>query len=135
MTGKLKKVNHMTDKYRKLLKIMVCEGLANNAGPGVHCELPMVYLGSAVAAVVAAYRRGDRNPALGSVLESVGGNHGKGGALIYKEIMSFLNERNCKLPLNAVVWYLIGRWDAVNENGVHFAERGRSDSCRAHAGE
>ena len=127
-------MNNMNDSYRKLLKIMVCDGLARNAGPGVHCEMPMVYLGSAVAGVVAAYRRGDRNPALGPVLESVGANHGKGSAVIYKEIMSFLQERNCKLPLNAVIWYLIGRWDAVNENGVHFAERGRPDSCGAHTG-
>lgn len=124
----------MNDSYRELLKIMVCDGLARNAGPGVHCEMPMVYLGSAVAAVVAAYQRGERNPALGPVLESVGANHGNGSAAIYKEIMSFLQERNCKLPLNAVVWYLIGRWDAVNANGVHFAERGRPDSGGAHPG-
>ena len=121
----------MNDSYRKLLKIMVLEGLANNAGPGVHCDLPMVYLGSAVAAVVAAYRRGDRNPSIGAALEAVGNNHGKGSALIYKEIMAYLHGRNCKLPLAAVIWYLVGRWDAVNENGVHFAERGRPDSLRA----
>ena len=122
------------DAYRKLLKIMVCEGLANNAGPGVHCDLPMVYLGSAVASVVAAYRMGDRSPALGAVLEAVGRNHGKGSAIVYKEIMAFLQDRNCKLPLNAVIWYLVGRWNAVNENGVHFAERGRSDSCGTYSG-
>lgn len=96
--------------------------------------MPMVYLGSAVAAVVAAYRRGNRNPALGAVLEAVGRNHGKGSAVVYKEIMTFLQERNCMLPLNAVIWYLIGRWDAVNENGVHFAERGRSDTGGTYSG-
>ena len=103
-------------------------------GPGVHCEMPMVYLGSAVAAVVAAYRRGDRNPPLGAVLDAVGRLHGRSGAVVYKEIMSFLQESNCKLPLNAAVWYMIGRWDAVNENGVHFAERGRPDSCGTYSG-
>ena len=94
----------------------------------------MVYLGSAVAAVVAAYRRGDRNPPLGAVLDAAGRMHGKSGAVVYKEIMLFLQESNCKLPLNAVVWYLIRRWDAVNENVVHFAERGRSDSCGTYPG-
>ena len=96
--------------------------------------MSMVYLGSAVAAVVVAYRRGDRNPPLGAVLEAVGGMHGKSGAVVYKEIMSTLQERNCKLPPNAAVWYLIGRWDAVNENGVHFAERGRSDTGGTYSG-
>lgn len=94
----------------------------------------MVYLGSADAAVVVAYRRGGRNPPLGAVLDAVGRMHGKSGTVVYKEIMSFLQESNCKLPLNAAVWYMIGRWDAVNENGVHFAERGRPDSCGTYSG-
>ena len=63
----------------------------------------MVYLGSAVAAVVAAYRRGDRNPPLGAVLDAVGGMHWKSGAVVNKEIMSFLQKSNCKLPFNTAV--------------------------------
>lgn len=65
--------------------------------------MSLVYLGSAVAAVVAAYRRGNRNPALGAVLDAVGGMHWKSGAVVYKEIMSFLQKSNCKLPFNTVV--------------------------------
>ena len=104
MMGRWKLVSPTkNDAYRKLLKIMVCDGLARNAGPGVHCEMPMVYLGSAVAAVVAAYRRGDRNPPLGAVLDAAGRTHGKSGTAVYKEIMSFLQKSNCKLPFNTVV--------------------------------
>lgn len=65
--------------------------------------MPVVYLSSADAAVVVAYRRGDRNPPLGAVLDAAGRIHGKSGTVVYKEIMSFLQESNCKLPMNAVI--------------------------------
>ena len=46
MMGRWKLVSPTkNDAYRKSLKIMVCDGLARNAGPGVHCEMPMGIFG------------------------------------------------------------------------------------------
>lgn len=131
----MKKKMDRQGRYSTLMKVLGDEGLATVDESGVHMPDPVLHLGCVCVATFTAFRGGKLNPNMREIFETVGNQFGMSGNAVYDEIAQDLRDCNCWLPVPSVVWYLIGRWDALNENRIYFAKRSRPDSCRIDTGE